>query len=427
MKLKPDWLTDKYIMLMLLVFPLWTGFKGYASLTFWKFIFFAAATGLWLLLLAVSLLVGRRSLTRPPLCRICALAFMGAAALSAVLSPYGSATIIGASRYDGLVTLLLYGCIFLGVSAFARPKKEYIYALAVSSLLCCAVAALQLMRVNALGLFPEGYDYYDAGVYYSGAFLGTIGNVDVLAAYFSLCIPLFIAVPVMSGERRDLLLFIPAAACLAILLVSGVASGALALVFAVLVGAPYLASARGGRRLSRALALCSVLAVAAGLCVVYFRPGSSGTLGELSQMLHGNIEDSFGSSRVLIWRETLSLVGERPLLGGGPDTLSLRTSLGFSRYVEASGVTLSSRVDNAHNEFLGYLVNIGALGLAAYLSVVVCSLVRVIKKRRADPLIPALGCALVCYLAQSFFGLGLCLVVPILWIIMGLICSDKEI
>ena len=39
---------------------------------------------------------------------------------------------------------------------------------------------------------------------------------------------------------------------------------------------------------------------------------------------------------------------------------------------------------------------------------------------------PEYGAGLVCYLVQSLFGLGLCLVAPIAWVYMGLICSKIE-
>lgn len=351
---------------------------------------------------------------------------MSAVTLSAFLSPYFPETLLGACRYDGLLTLLLYALIFAGVSSWARPRKKYVYALAASSVVCCVVALLQLLDINALGLFPEGLGYYDSGKLYSGAFLGTIGNIDVLAAYFCVCIPLFAAVPALTSDRRDLLLLIPAALCLCVLLISGVASGLLAAVFAALAGVPYIAFLKGRKRLCLVIVICSAAAAAAGLCFVYFHGGESGTLSELSAVLHGRIEDSFGSSRVRIWRECLPLVGERPLFGGGPDTLGLRTDLSFSRFVESTGVTLKTRVDNAHNEFLGYLVNTGLAGLASYISVLACSFLKAVKNGAGDSLRPAFICSVSCYLVQSLFGLGLCLVAPLVWIMAGLMCSGPE-
>lgn len=425
MESRSEWLTDKYIFLMLTVFPLWTGFSGYSALTVSKFSFFAAATGLWLVGLAVGSVLERRLFCISRAAQRGAVAFMLAALLSALFSPYGG-VLIGVSRYDGLLTLLLYGVIFLGVSAYGRPRKAHVYALALSSAICCLIALSQLRGSNPFGLFPGDLTYYDSGFRYSGAFLGTIGNTDVLAAFFCLCIPLFVGTAVLSRERADAILLIPAALCLYVLIRSGVSSGVLAVGVCAIISAPYLISVRFGKRKWTLTALAlSAAAVAAGLIVIWFWRGTEGTAYELSQILHGNVSDAFGSSRILIWRETLDVFRERPLLGGGPDTLTLRTDLGFSRYVAETGVTLKNHVDNAHNEYLNYLVNIGISGLLPYLFLIACS-VSVWLRNRRGVLIPALGCALICYWVQSFFGLGLCLVVPLVWIFMGLLHAPLE-
>lgn len=418
---RAEWLTDKYILLMCLVFPLWTGFSGYANITFSKYLFFAAATGLWLAGLLLCAVLG---CTKPGKLRApaaAALAFMLAACLSALFSPYGKETLLGAARWDGLVTLLLYGGIFLGVSACGKAKRRYVYALAVSAVCCCAVALLQLAGRNPLRLFPDGLTYYDAGVRYSGEFLGTLGNADVLAAFFCLCIPLFAGAAVLSGGWQALLL-LPAALCAYVLFRMDVASGAVAMAACLLVSFPYFV----GQRMKKRPAVWAAAGVSAACMLaaavwLYRYAGSGGTLWELSRVIHGEIEDSFGSSRIRIWRETLRLVKERPLLGGGPDTLGLRSTLDFSRVVPETGRTLTAHVDNAHNEYLGYLVNVGAAGLLPYLVLCVSSLVRWLRGRA-----PAFGAALFCYFVQSFFGLGLCLVVPIVWIFMGLLHAPGE-
>ena len=56
--MKARWLTDKYISLMLLVFPLWTGTEGYAAITRGKFLFFAVLSALYLALLLPCALLG---------------------------------------------------------------------------------------------------------------------------------------------------------------------------------------------------------------------------------------------------------------------------------------------------------------------------------------------------------------------------------
>ena len=86
-----------------------------------------------------------------------------------------------------------------------------------------------------------------------------------------------------------------------------------------------------------------------------------------------------------------------------------------------TGLTLTAHADNAHCEPLSYLVNLGVLGLAAYAALVLTALRRWLRGSG-----PEYGAGLVCYLVQSLFGLGLCLVVPVAWIYMGLICSGNR-
>ena len=154
-----------------------------------------------------------------------------------------------------------------------------------------------------------------------------------------------------------------------------------------------------------------------------FCPVSSGTLFELSQVLHGHLEDSYGSSRVLIWRKLLALVPAHPLFGGGPGTLALRLDLHFSRTVAETGKTISTFVDNSHNVYLGILVNTGALSLAAYLAAMTATLRDTARSRAV--LAAPLACALLCYWVQDFFGLGLFLVAPLMWIFWGLAAAKS--
>ena len=421
--MKARWLTDKYISLMLLVFPLWTGLEGYADITRSKFLFFAVLSGLYLAGTAVCMALDKTAPKRPNALQCFALAFMAAACLSAALSPYGRAVILGASRYDGLLTLLLYGGIFLGVSAFGEWKKYYVYLLAASASICSLVAIPQLLGGNPFGLYPGDLTYFDANVRYTGEFLGTIGNTNLLAAFYCLCIPLFIWHALTHRALRDRLVLAAAALCLGVLIASRVASGAVALAAAAVVLMPYYVNYTSHSRKKALIAAgCMAALCLAALAAVYAYGGNSGTLHELSQLLHGHVEDSYGSSRVAIWRECLRLFGESPVTGGGPDTLALRTDMTFSRFVEETGSTISTHVDNAHCEPLGYLVNLGLLGALPYVALCAGSL-----RRFFRGCAPAAGGALCCYYVQSLFGLGLCIVVPLVWIYMGLVCSGKEL
>lgn len=58
------WLTDKYILCLLALFPLFTGFHGYANLTAAKFWLYTGATALWALGIAACLCTGARLLQK---------------------------------------------------------------------------------------------------------------------------------------------------------------------------------------------------------------------------------------------------------------------------------------------------------------------------------------------------------------------------
>lgn len=430
--LSPRWVTDKFILIMLAVFPLFTGFSGYSNITLSKYLFFVIVTLIWLVFLAAGILKAGEA---PRLCAggAAVIALMAIACASALFSPYGAVTLIGAGRYDGLVSLLLYGAIFIGVSAYGRPLPRYAAALGLSLGLCCLVAVFQLCGANTLKLFSGGLNYYDKGVAYSAEFLGTIGNVDVLAALLCLAVPILFGAFACKGGKYSWLYLVPAALGLFTALKSGVASAKLGLAAGIIVGGLILINKDRLRRLSLCAVIIAAVIAISGFTRFYdggvklgcapeeVRQSHSGTMYEIKEILSGNIDDSFGSGRIGIWRQLLEKYPDRPILGGGPGTVSERVEINFQRFVPETGRTLKTRVDNAHNEFLGYLMDLGALGFLAYLALVVTTLLLFIKRRNSQT--SYLGCGLMGYCVQSFFGLGLCLVLPVVWLCWGLFWS----
>jgi O-antigen ligase len=386
--------------------------------------FFFIATGLWaaavLALLGIGAIRGEvfGPVVRPS--HIAVAAYLIVGGVSAMVSEYGSVCLMGAGRYDGYLTTVCYGLIFFGVSLLAVPRRRYAWALAVSVTVCGIIVLLQLAGLDPLGLYPEGTNYYDKYEAYNGAFLGTIGNVDILAAYLCLATPLLTIYGILSEYRWDTLLVLPGMLGLGILLVCDVDAGLVALAGCILITVPVVL------RKKRASAIAGGISggvVAAGLVGLYFWPGQSGTLWEMSQVLHGNLADDFGSSRGEIWKRGWALFREKPWLGGGPGTAAKRFDIHWSRYIESLGTERRVYVDNAHNFYLGQLMDVGALGLLCYLGAAVCSLVTWIQRRREGAFFPALGSAFVCYMIQDFFGLGLCLSQPMLWVVWGLLES----
>jgi len=475
--------TDAYLIIMLLIFPLFPGFSGYAEITLSKYLFFVAATGLWAVESAFFLLREKPAL-RFGFPQWMALGYLTVCTLSLLFSPYRASALIGAGPYDGFLTTFLYVLIFLGVSLFTRPKRIFGLCAAGSVSVCAVVAVLQLYGNNPLHLFPDGIGFFDAGIRYSGVFLGTIGNTNILDAVLCLALPVFSSLYVLGYGRWYLL---PVLLSLPVIIKGGGDGGRLALLLSIIPALPLLCRDAGSLQrilreaglglLTSALSVimtyrpetglraefsvCALCLLAAGLgclglslfsfrsfclsrktkrwyglliaflllfgfCVLFLSPVSSGTLYELRQTLLGRGEDSFGSSRLKIWRDCLKLVPQRLWFGGGPGTLALRLDIRFSRFVSETGKTLSTFVDNAHNVYLGTLVNTGALGLLGLLGIYAVS-ARNGLHQRSDPVHTSVFLGVLRCVIQEFFGLGLCLSAPLLWIALALLNATQKI
>ena len=275
--------THFFIILLFFVFPLFTGPDGYVHITESKYAFLTGISSLWLAALAVcgisALCRGQRPRFAASPVSVAVAAFMLMACVSAIFSPFGlSDVLIGAGRFDGLLTLLFCGAIFLGVSAFSGPREIYSAAFALSVSLCCVVAILQLWGLNPLWLYPGDYTYYDAHTLYTGEFLGTIGNSNLLSGLLSLAVPFFASLFVR-GEKHSALYLIPTALGTYTLAASRVAGGAAALIAAAVISAPVLVT--DARRASRFMAALTAAAVPASLALS-FRADYAGRLLSVS-------------------------------------------------------------------------------------------------------------------------------------------------
>jgi len=174
-------------------------------------------------------------------------------------------------------------------------------------------------------------------------------------------------------------------------------------------------------KIRKVMIIASFLMVVSALSVVYCVPNlPNGYLSQAQQILHGNVDDSFGSSRIYIWKQVWQAICKRPFLGGGPDTLSLRGLDGFSRYSPELGITIITTIDAAHNEFLNIWANQGIFALLSYFCILVYSLMRWWRGIQDDST-AFCGAAVLFYLIQSLFGISFCSTSIYLWVAIGIV------
>lgn len=383
-------LTAAYPAILLSIYLLYPGRGGYQTITAQKWSAYLLITGVYIaamLLLHLELaIVGAARLPAPTMLHKTLglpqkfiLLYLFATVLSTLFSEFRQTAPWGGGRCEGLVAIALYCLSFLLVSAYGQPKRWMLWLYAAAISVNCVLCLLQFAGLNPLHLYPEGMNYYGANTQYAGEFLGTVGNADILSAVLSLSIPAFwAAILRMKGCRERYFLLIPLALCLVVLLRAFVAGGILGVTGAVVLSAPLMTDDK--RRRKWAL-ICVIAALIAAAAAVYcFGSRMCGFLYEASELMHGRWDNRFGTGRIYIWRNVIQLVPEHLLLGGGPDTLGLRTDAAFERYDETLGILIHSAIDTAHNEYLNILVNQGLLALLSYLAALLASAIHWVRR-----------------------------------------------
>ncbi len=492
--------TDCFLLVMFAVFPLWTGANGYAVITHAKYTFFRGAASIYLIgmvvITAEMFFIGakesidvKRFYRDISFSQKFILVYLTAILISALLSDFSDVVWIGNRRYEGFFTQLLYVGIFWGLASYGRPKPMHLLAFALAMSLNSFLVTAQFLGYNPFELYPQGLNFHDRYLAYTGEFLGTIGNSDLLSALLTIAVPLLVCGYMMLKEKWRWVLLISTVLSWWSLLLSEVSGGIVGIVVGVFLVIPVIMSDEqyqqrilvvgaifcsvtaffsaieysyigktlefgfnpsegtliffstaialvllmkalntfntGGRRYydKRIFYLVQAVTLIIVFLLLFSYSGTTCLLYEASQILHGNILDSFGSSRIAIWRNAMAVVPEKLFFGGGPDTLELRINLTFENTMK-SGVLLRAAVDVAHNEYLNILANTGLISLTAYLAALISVYKRWVSREALVKPLLTWSLPLLCYCIQAFFGISQCVTAPFFWILFGLFESE---
>lgn len=381
---------------------------------------------------------------------------------------------MGSLRYEGMATQLCYMAIFLIMSLHPIRKDWLMHLCALSLMLQCALVVLQYLDLNPLGLFPgslstrTNYEFQGTignidmvSGYLSlmlplllGSFILTpkggwlwlaVGSVGALwmmcmevqsglvalAVFGFLIVAAMLWKPRLRGrgtlvlgvlpfcyalrkciafpwldEVENLTVRLPGTAAAIVLLL-----GLLLILAGIRLMHPHkpLFTLNGKQTVLLLLGI-----VAAGVVILLMLPltESWGGLWEIREVLLGRGQDSFGSYRLGVWRQTLALSREHLLLGNGPDTFWFA----FRAHLQKVGVSFPETFDNPHNEYLALLVNDGLPALLCYLVLLGCTL----RKCRKNPRQWALLAGLTAYAVQAIFSFSICIIAPMFWAAMGM-------
>lgn len=421
-----------WLCVFLPLYPLLVGVDGFSGISAFKTTLLYALTGLLLLCVAAQGILaltrrrrarGRLRLSMPRPASLAALAFLLFTLLSAAASSFGGRAWYDETAHEGAVSVCCYVLIFLAVSRWATPNRAilgcFIAMTAVFGLICL----LQMLSLNPLGLYPTGGTYYDGSVKYHGAFLGTVGNIDLVSSFLSLCVPMLAVIALCHrGWGRY-----PAAAAglcgMVILVFIRVLCGVVGLAAGAWICLLVLLPVK--RRVRLWLLFGSAVLALDALVLLWFYDAPSGLLHELHEILHGRPSDSFGTGRFFIWRQILSRVPESLWLGVGPD-MTRYTGLEEFRRTTANGVVITAMITDAHCLPLQILYCQGLPALLSWLAAVGLSLRGWFRKGRSVPA-AALGAGLACYLISMLFCFSSVILSPMFWAALGLLnAADRR-
>ena len=165
------------------------------------------------------------------------------------------------------------------------------------------------------------------------------------------------------------------------------------------------------------VAICALSLLSA---FIYFSAIDKTTdLGGLTKYLRLN--DKWGTHRGYAWIRSVILFKtngvKNMLVGSGPDTFGQL----IKKYYRDDMIARHGSVfDSAHNEFLTYLVTIGALGLIAYLTVLISVIIKGIRRFEYSEGALITTLVVIAYCAQSMFSLFTPIVTPYLFVFVAL-------
>ncbi len=410
------------------------------------------------------------------------LAFVLLFALSGALSGrFGESLLAPYNRYQGLVTVLVYAGVYFAVSRRFRFTYASFLALTVGFAAVCVVAMLNDFLLDPLQIRAE-LSRLDRVRYIS-----TVGNLDfygsVLAVLFSAVLAFFChaetsawSVPAgvallfgaygmllsgsesfvlafiatlllfplfLLGQPRPLRRFLAAVAALLIamrlayflharlggelyvsyfmrVLLNPAVSAAIALIcLCALVLAGRLKNTRAARR-RYALALAALLLAGAAFFALANTLLIDRSFGALDRFVKWNA--NWGTERGKIWAYCLDAYRSLPplnkLFGGGPGYL-YHYDLPHPLFPDAV-------LDTAHNEYLQYLLTIGAAGLTAYLALLLSAALPALRRAAREPL--ALGCLVgaAAYAAQAAVNIAQPFSTPFLFVFLGILSALRR-
>lgn len=293
-------------------------------------------------------------------------------------------------RRYGLITQLSLLAFTLLVAAELHLKlRNTLRAIAISGSLISLYTVMQYFGWDPL--LPSASYHIGEGIWTIVRPPGTIGHADYLGCYLVFMVFLGGSLIVREECRWWRLVggLTAAIGSFAVLL-----SGTRSAILGIVVGCALLAFRLRPNLRQTAAALCLMILV---LGAFYVSP-----LGlKLRGRTRWYVEDPVGGARLLLWRDSMRMAADRPVIGWGPETFS--TEFAHFQSLELSRAFPDFYHESPHNIFVDELVSkgiVGAMTLLAFCGWAAMAAWRALKRRQDAPI----GAAFLAGLATLQFN-----------------------
>ena len=402
--------------------------------------------------------------------------------ISTIFSPYKNLDLLkGLGRGEGLLIVFIYVLLYFLISLFGKFDKKIFNYFSISSLLVSLIGILQFFGFNPLNLYkgisgPYNMSYMSTigNIDFLSAYYTITISMTSLCYIFKdnnkkekmlyllslICnIFIFLIINVDSGKVAFLLLIL---VMLPYIIKNNIRLGRFLNILAIIIlgyfinyfiDMRYIASINVYKAcfhfnlISLILFITIIILLMASfflskkdyeikkvnkfyllyipliiivLFIIYNYDLKISFLNDISKILHGNFDDTIGNNRLFLWKRSLILFKDYPILGTGPDTFGYRFMTNFKDDILL--VSEMSINDTAANVYLTNLVNIGIIGFISYLLVLIDPFLKKNKSLNYKILL----LVLLCFSVSNFFNISLVIITPYLWIILGLINIEKR-
>ncbi len=327
-------------------------------------------------------------------------------------------------RWQGLLAYFCYGVVFTFTANMVKPKylNKIIVALFIPVFICSIHSVLNYYGYEPLN--PVLKYFYDAQIV-PDISRSTLGNRNTAGTFFAFpTIIAFIMFLRNKGTRKNVFYYAASVFSFIGLLVSLTRVAWMGTIGAMVFSIWFFR--KDIKKYVKKLAIVAVTFVIV-LLVLDFT-GSGQIIGRYysmkSQFEKAGSGDvgQLGSSRFYIYGRALQEISKNPIVGVGPDCFAFVTILEQEDYEQHPDLKGVGYFDKVHSEYLEYAATMGIPALIFYLWFILSIFIPWLRKKGdMKPEMLAVFLGLSAYLMQAAFNFGAISVMPIFFVLLGLL------